>query len=73
MNDPGRLALASALTRLRLQARVVLVAIENDASDKTLDAGLTRLRSYIRDLGDTNLARDVLRAQQPIPGQLKID
>lgn len=73
MNDPGRLALASTLTRLRLQARAVLVSIEADVSDKTLDAGLTRLQRCMRDVGDAHLARDVLRANKPIPGQLTIE
>lgn len=73
MTDPGRLALASALTRLRLQARAVLVSIEADVSDKTLDAALERLKMCMRDVGDAQLARDVLKTTTQLPGQMTID
>ena len=72
MNDTTRLALASALTRVRLRSRIAIEVIHEGGCDELLDATLQRLQSAIRDLGDARLARDVLHNSQPIPDQLTI-
>jgi hypothetical protein len=68
MTQSTRIALASALTRVRLRARIAIEVIDDRGSDELLDAALGRLRSSIRDFADAQLARDVLPSE-PIPGQ----